>query len=292
MKNIAKSLVVLLVALLFLAGCDNNCITEAVDPVTNEDRLPSIDYNKEEDKSESLENASEEETYIPIYSEGGLTEIESGIVNDTEDIDKEEPETETEQEKETDLPSNKPVVSDNLPEHVEEDKPTLSDSGINDQKEKSDDADDFDMTEKNESSNNPNMFEKEDFSESDAVHDNESKEESNEQDESFVVLPVKIILDGVRVQLADGREGPYINCAWLDGEPLELIDGCAEIQVDRFDVDHVLRVAYISDYGDFQITFADVTTMVAAEPGKDVRISGSIPEITVSVQFVPTLVIE
>lgn len=246
MKNIAKSLTVLLAALLFLAGCDqsplvveleepaqkevsteikqteketsspsnDNHIKDAVDSSINEDRLPSIDHVKQEPDI--------------VDSDSDVVERESDVIRNDDASDESEPAVSKEQE----------CGSDNtaVPEEAE------------------------------------------------------GKE--TEENEPVVVLPVKVILDGVRVQLADGREGPYINCAWLDGVPLELVDGCAEIKVDRFDVDHVLRVAYISDYGDFQITFADVTTMVNAEPGKDVRISGSVPETTVSVQFVPTLVIE
>ena len=105
-------------------------------------------------------------------------------------------------------------------------------------------------------------------------------------------VPITVFLDGISVQPAEGGEGPYVNRAWLDGTPLNIVDGCATVQLDCDGKDHLLRVAYIEEYGDIQIVFADVTTVICIDAGDDVHISGTIPEITGTVQFIPTLVVE
>ena len=105
-------------------------------------------------------------------------------------------------------------------------------------------------------------------------------------------VPITVFLDGISVQPAEGGEGPYVNCAWLDGTPLNIVDGSATIQVECDGKDHFLRIAYIEEYGDIQIVFADVTTVICIDVGDDVHISGTIPEITGTVQFIPTLVVE
>ena len=105
-------------------------------------------------------------------------------------------------------------------------------------------------------------------------------------------VPITVFLDGISVQPAEGGVGPYVNCAWLDGTSLNVVDGSATIQLERDGKDHFLRVAYIEEYGDVQIVFADVTTVICIDAGDDVHISGTIPEITGTVQFIPTLVVE
>ena len=113
---------------------------------------------------------------------------------------------------------------------------------------------------------------------------------SGRKETSFV--PITVFLDGISVQSAEGGTGPYVNCAWLDGTPLNIVDGSATVQLECDGKDHLLRVAYIEEYGDIQIVFADVTTVICIDVGDDVHISGTIPEITGTVQFVPTLVLE
>lgn len=105
-------------------------------------------------------------------------------------------------------------------------------------------------------------------------------------------VPITVFLDGISVQPAEGGEGPYVNRAWLDGAPLNIVDGSATVQLECDGKDHLLRVAYIEEYGDIQIVFADVTTVICIDVGDDVRISGTIPEITGTVQFIPTLTVE
>lgn len=105
-------------------------------------------------------------------------------------------------------------------------------------------------------------------------------------------VPITVFLDGISVQPAEGGEGPYVNRAWLDGTLLNIVDGSATVQLECDGKDHLLRVAYIEEYGDLQIVFADVTTVICIDAGDDVHISGTIPEITGTVQFIPTLVVE
>ena len=105
-------------------------------------------------------------------------------------------------------------------------------------------------------------------------------------------VPITVFLDGIRVQPAGGGEGPYVNRAWLDGTSLNIVDGNAMVQFECDGKDHLLRVAYIEEYGDIQIVFADVTTVICIDAGDDVHISGTIPEITGTVQFIPTLLVE